>query len=183
MLFKSHPRRAPGPQTPAAPGIRPLPAQPSPGPPWPAPPTAAPPADRGTPGPPGCLAARSARGAAPPPPPVRAAAPRSAPSPSSPPLPLPFLSPVQPRSCRRRRRLPRSAGALPAALPAAWHHRGGISREQHLGEAGSQGVGGCPAASVMDVSKMVSEERGLCPGVSPGLRPPPTPSLSPSQSA
>lgn len=55
---------------------------------------------------------------------LRLGARRSAPSPSPLPLPLPFLSPDQPRSCRRRRRLPRSAGALPAALPAAWHHRG-----------------------------------------------------------
>lgn len=157
----------------------------APAPPAPAPPTAAPPAGRGTPRSPWGLGQPSARGAAPPPPPVRAAAPRSAPSPSPPPLPLPFLSPVQPRSCRlRRRRLPRSAGALPAALPAAWHHPGGISREQHLGEAGSPGVGGCPAASVMDVSKMVSGEQGLCPGACPGPRPPPQPpSLSPSQSA
>lgn len=156
LLFKSHPRRAPWPQA-----LRPGESIPS---------------DPGAPhrhghrrGGPGARS-RIRDSPAPGAPPCRASpapgarcgsAPR--PRPLPPPLPLPFLSPDQSRSCRRRRRLPRSAGAPPAALPAAWHHPGSISREQRSGPAGSPGAGGAPAASVMDVNKMVSQEPGPLP--------------------
>lgn len=110
--------------------------------------------------------------AAPPPPLVRAAASasRSAPSPSPPPLPLPFPSFL------RSSRGPAAAAAFPGVRgpcqqPSLQHGTigAGLAGSSIWGKRIPRG-GGCPAASVMDVSKMVSEEQGLCPGASP--RPP-----------
>lgn len=178
LLFKSHPRRAPWPQA-----LQPGESIPRSHPPR-SPRTAtatvaearAPAAESGIPRSPGL------RRAAPPPPPERAAARPPAPAPSrlpSPPPPLPFSGPVSvlppppPPSPVR--------GGPPAALPAAWHHPGSISREQRSGPAGSPGAGGAPAASVMDVNKMVSQEPGPLPW-SLGVPVPPPPSPAPSQS-
>lgn len=145
-------------------------------------PTAAPPADLGIPWPPG--ARRAGPPAGPRLPRPRCALRLGARPPPPLPLPSPSLSFLR-SSLGPAAAAAASPGPRGPYRPLSPQHGTigtGLTKSSIWGKQDLKGwAGGCPAASVMDVSKMVSEEQGLCPGPLP-----PTPAkhtLSPSQSA